>query len=180
MFPVLAEAQIDYIRRIIWLAETDATIISTIISSIIASLFAWWLVSRVTGRYERERDIHNRVVTLIQLAMDHPVVELPSTCAKWPNPDLSEADKVRYENYCCFVFNLVVNVWEHCGKNRQKANKVLYIDELIRKHQVWWNADSDNTEAYSDDDFQQFVKEVVGTNEQKAMNATGIQKSDSN
>jgi hypothetical protein len=111
--------------------------------------------------------------------MEYPVVELPSTCAMWPNPALHDEDKVRYENYCCFVFNLVFDVWEYCGKNHEKANKLLYIDELIRKHQVWWNDDSGNSDAYSDDEFKRFVKMVIETTT-KGKKDSDVPKCDSN
>ncbi len=178
--PCFAEAQIDYIRRWIWVAETDATIISTAVSSLVASAFAWWLVEWVTARHERARDIHSRIETLIGMTMQYPVVEFESTCSKWPNADLSEEDRVRYENYCCFVFNLIGAVWNHCKRSPQCARNMLHIDELIWKHRVWWNADPENAKAY-ECEFNKFVKQVIEAQEREGKKGcVNVEKSNSN
>src|SRR5262245_4409265 len=104
------------------MSDAVATVISTGISTGVASLVAW-LVARGSDRAEERRNISDQVLKVIDFAIAYPFLEDDAVCAQWPSPNLSQPDRLRYDNYCCMVFNLLENVWEFAGGNRAKMRK---------------------------------------------------------
>lgn len=130
-----------------WMDEVAATLISTAFSTLIASGVAW-LVAHLSDRAEQRRTLNEQILKIIDLGMEYPYLEDDSICDKWPNTGMSRDDQLRYENYCCLVFNVMESIWTYCKGNRAKFRMILHYEELIWRHRCWWESDAENKKGY--------------------------------
>lgn len=141
------------------MSEQEVTIFATVISSAVAllsSAFFSWL----QDRGQTKRDISAGIGKMIDIAIQYPEVENPLFCDSWPAYRGSPDQKIRYENYCCFVFNLIALVWEFCKRDHTKIESVLHVDEILLQHRSWWMNDRENLKAY-DRDFVRYADDRI-------------------
>lgn len=133
-------------------ATTVATILSTIVSSVVA-----FVTARYSVRHQKRQNLEDLITKLIEFSLEYPYLEDDNYCAAWAGKINGDEESIRYENYCCVVFNLIERVWEFCRGNQKKMDKILYVEELVIRHYRWWIFDSANSSAYNKR-FQKYIK----------------------
>lgn len=141
------------------MSEIGATVLSTVISTVIASVIAI-VVSRSQNRTSSQQSIEENVTKMLDLTIAYPVLESEELCKKWPDSKIEEHDKIRYDSYCCLIFNTMERAWEHCNGGRQGLRTMLHVDELILRHQRWWVCESENRKGYIIG-YRDFVDSVI-------------------
>jgi hypothetical protein len=130
------------------------------IVTVLISVFVSWLTATVTIKGDERRAIRTENMRLIEWAIEYPFLESDEYCKTWPNTTRSDDDNMRYENYCCHVFNTLQHAWELHKGNEQKIRVTLYPEELIERHRAWWMHEDVNQRGYPPD-FRQFVASVI-------------------
>lgn len=123
------------------------------------SAFVAWLTAMWAIKGDEKRTIRDGTVRMIEFAMEYPFLESDDFCGSWPNTSRSSDDNMRYENYCCHVFNQLEHAWELFKGDKLKMRSCLDPEELIVRHRKWWEADKTNETAYTPA-FRQFVDEI--------------------
>lgn len=136
-----------------------ATIIATITSSAVAALVAY-LTVRWGLKIEDYSVIQDNLTKLIEISIQYPYLEDDNYCAKWTGSSVQSEEDLRYDNYCCLVFNLMSKAFKYYNYNDEKTNMFLYTPELINRHKKWWLRTKDNKKAYSEE-FQYFVSRMM-------------------
>jgi hypothetical protein len=135
--------------------DVVATFISTIISVIISSLVAF-KTAKVTLRYQERQSLDELITKIIEISIEYPYLEDDEYCAKWADVIVRDELAMRYDYYCCIVFNLIERVWRYCKGNKKKINDMLYVEELVNRHYQWWITEDNNSVAYSNK-FQNYI-----------------------
>ncbi len=134
-----------------------------LVSAIIAAVVAY-IVSIRTTRTQRRISLDSVRNKLIELALQYPHLERDEYCRDWsrPAPDPITKDyqdeRDRYDNYCCYVFNMIHASWEFAGGKVNKIDDMLSIQEYIGRHWCWWEDDNIH---YYDTKFCSFVDDVI-------------------
>lgn len=141
-----------------------SAIFPTIISTCIASLVAYG-VAYFRARYDERKAIHDMIAKMLELAMAYPHVESDEFLDNWPDvPNATDSDRLRYEIYCCYVFNLLERVWlfskDDYSDEGSVANEILHVPEIIADHKRWWLSDKANQNGYTRS-FQSYVDRVI-------------------
>jgi len=68
--------------------------------------------------------LRSQIDKMIDISIEYPYLEDDKYCEKWSSKDKSTVITMRYENYCCFVFNLLERGWKHFGGNKLKIEKM--------------------------------------------------------
>ena len=55
---------------------------------------------------------------------------------------------MRYDNYCCLVFNTIERIWKHCKGNENRIEEFLSSKEMINRHKAWWRSEKENNAGY--------------------------------
>ena len=132
-----------------------SALISVVISAAVSSAIAFF-----TGKKNRRQYIDHSVDKAIDFSIAYPYLEDDSFCASYRTPDATDEEGQRYDNYCCFVFNTIESAWELCGGNEEKINDIVYADELVVRHRVWWESSAENVSGYKPG-FRQFVDNIL-------------------
>lgn len=119
-----------------------------------------------TLRKQQRLAIDDLVLKIIELSMEYPYVEDDAYCSQWkPSTTYVEAS-VRYESYCCLVFNTIKKAWDQsvsaasCDENRHKyIMNIIDAEELICRHSAWCGHDFRQPRGYGKD-FIDYVKYV--------------------
>jgi hypothetical protein len=114
------------------------------------------LTASWTVKGDERRAIREGNIRLMEWAIEYPFLEANAYCESWPATGRADEDNMRYENFCCHVFNQLQSAWEFCKGDTQKMHHVLYPDELIWRHRKWWQQDEVNSAAYPVE-FRRFV-----------------------
>lgn len=130
------------------------------------SAFVAWVTARWTIQTDERRTLRESNIRMLEWAIEYPFLESEQFCSQWPNSDRCEDDRMRYENYCCHVFNLLQHCWEFSKGDHAKMKHILYPDELIWAHRAWWRRDDVNQDAYPVA-FRQYVAERIRTMEKE-------------
>ncbi|MGO9567870.1 MAG: hypothetical protein ACLP5H_10045 [Desulfomonilaceae bacterium] len=133
--------------------------VSAIISAIIAAIVSV-AVCVFTLRSQRRSRIYDLIDKVIGISIDYPYLEDDNFCKAWKEIDKTTEEAMRYENYCCLVFNLLEHLWSFNNGNESKIAKMFYASEMIRRHKVWWKLDLDNIYGY-DPAFRQYVAKFL-------------------
>ena len=136
-------------------AAAVATLISCVVS---CSLTAW--LFKVSGKTQERRTIQDLIVKIIDISIAYPVLENDRFCLQWPQSDRHSEEAMRYDNYCCLVFNLIERLWKHCKGEPRKMQEILHYEELIVRHREWWSGESENRIGYVGP-FRQLVQNVL-------------------
>lgn len=134
--------------------------ISAGISSVLSAIATWAIAAR--GRKAQERVyIENEIAQMIDLSMRYPFVEDDEFCRQWAGMDEHSDRALQYDNYCCFVFNLIDRIWRHTGGKPSRVLAILAVPELAVRHQVWWKSTQEKKEGYPDGEFRQFIDACI-------------------
>jgi hypothetical protein len=120
------------------------------------SAFVAWVTAHWTIKGDERRGIREGNMRLIELAIEYPFLESDEFCSQWPSSNRDKQDGMRYENFCCHVFNLVQQCFEFCRGDELKMKPILHPDELIWRHRLWWQNDEENQRGYPVE-FRQYV-----------------------
>ncbi|MFA5762382.1 MAG: hypothetical protein WC931_02195 [Bacilli bacterium] len=142
---------------IIMESAMDKMVVAAISAGVSAAISI--AVAYFSRRSQRHSDIHNRIIKCIELAMSYPHVEDNSLISSWSDGSMSDEKKTQYTLYCCFIFNLIEDVWRFCWFERN-ISRVLYATEYIRDHRIWWSSQSENVLGYSKG-FRRYVQSVL-------------------
>ncbi len=122
----------------------------TLIATIVSSIVAYFVASR-TNRYSEISRIDEQILKLNILAVEYPYLEDDDFCAGWndrPKSPHQDEKYMRYDNYCCIVFNLIENLWDHYNGNKKKIEDYFYVKEVALRHRQWWISEAQNEEGY--------------------------------
>jgi len=123
-------------------------LIPAIISAIVSTATALFVANK-TSHGNNKRHIENRIDKLLEISMQYPYLENDEYCNTWHQASPNDNKRMRYENYCCLVFNLIEDIWKIHKGNHEDINKVLHIKELAIRHSKWWNKDKENISGYT-------------------------------
>mgnify|MGYP001466640284 CR=1 FL=1 len=141
---------------------TDATLVSVIISGFVSAIVAY-LTVKFQNREKKRLFIEQTINEVLNISMEYPLLENDDFCAKWYLRDNCDIDRMRYENYCCRVFNLLERIWFFCGGNMEKINMIIYVEEWVLQHKIWWQMDIYNIYGYKYD-FRVFINGLISKN----------------
>jgi hypothetical protein len=141
------------------MSDPMATVLSTIFATSVSTFFSW-MFSVFSTQADRRRHLSDQLIKLIELSITYPTLENQKRCEQWPNYAGTEDDLIRYDSYCCFVFNLMEEIQEFCGGNRQKMRELFHAEEMIWRHRKWWAAEVENKKGYRVA-FRDFVNSTI-------------------
>jgi hypothetical protein len=122
-----------------------AALISTTISTIV-SIIVMYLSSR-----KQEKDaLHTELFHINNLAIEYFYFEQDSFCNSCDGNRDNERS-LRYDNYCCIVFNFLEKLYKHYFGNRKSIENFVGVRELVIRHKTWWilqRANRDHVEGY--------------------------------
>jgi hypothetical protein len=123
-------------------------LVSAAVSAVVSAIVAG-AISYVTLRHHRRQYLDDMIDKMVALAITYPYLEDESFCRSWVEADKTDEKVQRYDNYCCFVFNLIESIWKFCRKNEKKIDEILYVKEMAVRHQAWWKSNPDNLTGYA-------------------------------
>jgi len=128
--------------------------------SIIGAGIAWWRSLEAKWDQDRAalRSLQNKA---IELAMQYPHLERESFCKNWPPATATEDEKERYDNYCCFVFNMIAQAWRVTGKKAKKVPGLVAVREFVTQHHTWWDKEGKKNLNYYDQDYVDYISSVI-------------------
>lgn len=137
-----------------------ATIVATVLSSCVSYLF-----TRKTLYLSEVQQLHSDLQMMIKLSIEYPYLESEQFITRWKRHKNSSKDEyLRYDVYCCIVFNFLARVSLHFKYDLDKIKKFIYIEEIVLQHREWWSsppgAESGNSDGYSKE-FQSIVSKVL-------------------
>lgn len=119
-----------------------------------------FLVVRHELKQTHRQVLHDRITHLLDIGIEHPYLEDTKWCSAY-HPSIGEAEKrVRYELYCCAVFNVLQDVRNFANGNRKKIRDFMHVDEIVLMHSAWWRSDPENIKGY-DIGFRDFVQSIL-------------------
>ena len=130
-------------------------ILSASISAVVA-----FVVTRLTIRANRRQHIENLLIKVVDVSISYPRLEDDAFCAEWVKADKTDLEVMRYDNYCCLVFNLLETVWRYCGGNEEKIEDIVFAREMIFRHRWWWKSQPNNLGGYKLQ-FHEYVDNVL-------------------
>ena len=86
---------------------------------------------------------------MVDLAITYPYLEDDAFCRSWLEADKTDERIQRYENYCCFVFNVIETIWKFCHGCQKQIDTILYVQEIVMRHQSWWKLNPENLPGYA-------------------------------
>ncbi len=115
-----------------WLISVIIGGIFTIVSALI-SAFVAGKISHKTLRTQERHIIDTKIDRLVELGMRYPLMEDDEFCSSWLRENRSE-DGMRYDNYCCFVFNLLESLWRFHKGCPAKIQEMFDAEDMIKRH----------------------------------------------
>ena len=131
-----------------------------VVAAVIAAVVAL-LVCLLTNRGNHSRFLCGMVQKIIEFSMTYPYLEDDAFCDQWPHIEDDEK-RMRYDNYCCHVFNTLEHVWLHTDGDRAEMKRLIYPDEIIVRHRKWWQGDKENQSGY-EEGFCEFVNLILAS-----------------
>lgn len=138
--------------------DSSFSIHPSLIAAVVAAVVAL-IVCTVTGQGNQLRFLLGMVQKVIEFSMTYPYLEDDEFCDQWPNIEDREK-RLRYDNYCCHVFNTLEHAWQYSQGDRMKMKWIIYPDELVVRHRKWWKGECDNDSGY-DRDFCAFIEQIL-------------------
>jgi len=119
-----------------------------------------WLRSVHVQKERQNAGIESMLNKAIELSMMYPHVERDDYCAAWPEPPGDGDQRERYDNYCCFLFNMLEGAWRLKGRPKLVA-ELVPVEEYAWRHRAWWSSDAyANANGYSPG-FRSFIKKIL-------------------
>ena len=129
--------------------------VSAIVSAGISAAISIHIFRRSSKNNELDA-IYSQIQQLNTLAIEYPYFEDDNFCSGW-SCDAVDDNSMRYDNYCCIVFNLLERIWRHLDGDKSRIFNFIHFGELAQRHKVWWQQ-LDNIRGY-DKGFREFVGE---------------------
>lgn len=83
--------------------------------------------------------INDLLLQLNLITITYPFLEDDEFCASWIDNRKNKDEKfIRYENYCCLVFNLLSEIWKFHNGDKKKIEEHFGIMEIVERHKGWW------------------------------------------
>lgn len=139
---------------------------TTIISAIVAVLVSF-IVTKITIKSSDETKLKDEIFQVNQLAIEYPYFEDDDFCDKYPI--YKDEKTLRYDSYCCIVFNLLEKIWKHFGGKKDKIEEFFGIKEMVIRHSKWWLSEvnrKENLSGYSKK-FIDFIDEYIKKSEEQ-------------
>lgn len=134
-------------------------LVSALLSGAISAAVSFLVCTRTLRSQERAR-LHDLINKVNDIAIRYPYLEDDYFCTTWKDMNKKDESAMRYENYCCQVFNLLERLWDFHGGNEQEMHKMFWAPEMIRRHQAWWKRDHHNISGYGYE-FRQYIHKYV-------------------
>lgn len=131
---------------------------SAIMSIAISTLVTLWINRGTRARQERQW-LKDQVNQYVVLSLQYPKLDDDQFAREWHAGDRSD-DALRYENFCCFAFNLLERAWVHTSGIKSKLRDIVFYEELVLRHKGWWQKDRLNNFGY-EAGFKQFVDTII-------------------
>lgn len=142
--------------------------VQTVFSCILAYPIARW-AAHAQIQANSAAEFRSRLERLLDKVIDNPYFETEAFCRGWDGRSRDDERYAKYDVYCIQVFNLLENLYDHCGGKPARMKKHFVIDEYIEQHAVWWKSHEnrgDNTLGYGDG-FVTFVDRKIAEFEQQ-------------
>lgn len=140
-----------------------SAIISALLSASISALISNNIAAKNNIRSEKAR-LNEQILSLNKILIKHPYLDDDDFCKTWPQNRTSKDKKyMRYESYCCIVFNLLEQIYKLFNGDEKKIEEFFYAKELIKRHNLWWNNPSDileNIDGYNHE-FREYLKKNI-------------------
>jgi hypothetical protein len=151
----------------------DSTSISAIISAVIATGVSLY-VTKKSLKDQETSNLYNEIQQFILIAINYPYLEQDSFCQEY-DPNSQDEKYLRYDNYCCLVFNFLERMWKHFNGDKAKIENFFGMKEMVVRHQKWWQAEINhcrNIEGY-ELKFCDFLNQYLPFNGYKGENKDG-------
>lgn len=135
-----------------------ATVLATLFASIISS-FVSYVINKYNQIFQERASLDNLITQMISFTIQYPYLEDENFCEHW-SKNLTDESALRYENYCCLVFNILEKTWKHFNKDDNKINDFIYVNEIVSLHKKWWKSDSNNNYGY-DNKFKKYIDDRI-------------------
>ncbi len=139
--------------------DVSATVIATVVASIIGAASGVF-VGLYSLRDQRKQKLVAQVDRVVDLGIEYPYLENDEFCRNWPADEINDEKYMRYDNYCCQVFNLLERIWQFSKGQPDSMRDFIYFEELIFRHKKWWFSEIENREGY-EKGFLFFVKSYL-------------------
>jgi hypothetical protein len=124
----------------------------------LSALFSY-VIAILVSRRTREEWLKSQVDKYIDFAIAHPYLDSDKYASTWRRNDESEAAE-RYQNFCCFAFNLLERIWTQCDGDAKKIDAYIYYGEVVKRHRNWWITEPHNQLGY-EPAFIEFIRTVL-------------------
>ena len=127
----------------------------------------WSAINAYRSKQEQNRAAVGAMLNkAIELAMQYPHLERDAYCKAWPEPDGEKTaqsyqdDKDRYDNYCCFIFNMIHTAWVLANGKPHKIDEMLTFREYVMRHCCWWVKEDSNVHFF-EQEFRNFIGSII-------------------
>lgn len=115
---------------------------------------------RSIEKRDNKRYMKDMLDRLIMISIEYPYLE-DASYTNNKNKNREDEKYVRYDNYCCMVFNFIERLWKYANGNKKKMNDIVYYSEYINTHYQWWLDNFEiNKEGY-EKGFLTLVEETI-------------------
>lgn len=112
-----------------------------------------------TARAQQRALIDSMLLKMLEFLIEHPHLEKPEFCQKYPDVPGGANARERYEAYCVFVFNLLMTAFRHFDGDPSKLGAYIGLEEIVRCHYRWWQLDKEN--LWYDEPFRRCIQSVI-------------------
>ena len=134
-------------------------IFTALLSAMVSAIVAL-VVATLTLRAHRRQHIENMISKLVDVAITYPYLEDDRFCDSWNEADKNDEKAMRYDNYCCLVFNLLETLWKQCGGDTKRIESIFFAREMIVRHKRWWKSERNNLGGY-DINFHRYIDTAI-------------------
>ncbi len=131
-------------------------LVGTVLGALIGVYFQRQSDAQVS-EFQSKSALDASVAQLLRLSIDFPFFENTEVCCEYPAQPVDLNERLRYESYCCFVFNTLYQAWKHF-KTEEAVCDYIHVEEILHCHRSWWNYDRNNI-AYGKE-FRQFINGI--------------------
>jgi hypothetical protein len=143
------------------MSTSDVVEYAKIFGTLVAflSALASMYFARKSARNRKEEWLREKLGEYIRFTIEYPQLDSEETARSW-RKNLDGVEAERYDNFCCFVFNLIERIFLTFNGDKRKMNDIFYVNEPIIRHRRWWSNNMRNEVSY-DGKFVEFVNQVI-------------------
>ena len=131
----------------------------TFIGTVFVGIVASWIAisnSKKSSLETKRKDIVDMLDKIIMISIKYPKLEDHQFALKF-HKDPKDEEYMRYDNYCCMVFNFIERLWKFCTKDSSKMKDVVYFEEYIYLHRTWWTECIRENSIFYEQEFNKFI-----------------------